>query len=79
MSTFHTLDNLIQGLDFQELIDTIHCNEAWHDEIRVKKVFNELLQMRIREARQSLRANMTNIINELAYNTSPETNKHLKV
>lgn len=60
-----TLDNILAGFTIQDLIDAVYCNEAWKDEIRVKKVFNELLEAQQKEAKETLRQNMQLILKEL--------------
>ncbi len=62
---FHPQDALLQELTAQELIDTVICNEAWHDIPRLDKVFEELLQTRINEAREMYNHNRDKIEKEL--------------
>ncbi len=60
-----TLDNILAGFTIQDLIDAVYSNEAWKDEIRVKKVFNEFLEAQQKEAKETLRQNMDLILKEL--------------
>jgi hypothetical protein len=62
---FSTQDDLLAGMTYQELIDTVCCNETWKDEIRVKKVFQEILEKKIQDAKALLNQNMGKIINKL--------------
>ena len=41
---FHPKDDLLRGITFEELIDTVYSNEQTRDEKAVKKVFEELLK-----------------------------------
>lgn len=59
---FHPQDDLLRGITFEDLIDTIYSNEPTVDERTVQKVFNEILQTNLMDAKAELRANMKQII-----------------
>ena len=58
----NTNDNLLQGFSFQELIDTISCNEKIINEESATKVFNEILSMQLHDAKFLLQEHMQEII-----------------
>lgn len=58
-------DSVLDGFDFEELIDTITVNEPEINEKTVKKIFDELIKSQFENAREVLKANMSNILNEL--------------
>ena len=43
----HAQDSLFDGFTFQELIDTLCCNEPVIDEVTVRRVANEMLKLRL--------------------------------
>ena len=59
---FHPKDDLLRGITFEELIDTVYSNEQTRDEKAVKKVFEELLKASVAEARSELRRNLKEIV-----------------
>ncbi len=61
---FHQMDDLLSGFTFGELIETLQSNEAIIDERSVRKVFKELLNFRLEDARYELKKNMHQIIKE---------------
>ncbi len=68
---FHLLDMLLHSLDYQELIDTVIHNEAYHDIPRLDKVFKYLIELRLIEARDNYNKNKDVILKEL-YKQSPQ-------
>jgi hypothetical protein len=62
---FCTFDSILDGISYDDLIETVSCNEKMKDEQTVLRVFDELLNMRIEDAKEMLKANMRNILNEL--------------
>jgi len=51
MKTYHKEDDLMEGITFQELITTVHCNEQRRDRATIEKVFNQIMAMKISDAR----------------------------
>jgi hypothetical protein len=62
---FNTKDVLLQSITYENLINTIYCNEKTKDKEAVKRVFNELLKIVTTEAKIMLKNNMNNILKEL--------------
>ena len=62
MNKFHTLDNILNGFIFQELIDTITHNEQTITEKTIKKVFNEILNIQMKDANYLLNEHMQDIL-----------------
>lgn len=60
----HTKDDLLRGITFEELIETLQSNEPTHDERTVKRVFEEILRANLEDARSELRSNMQFIIKQ---------------
>jgi hypothetical protein len=59
---FHEKDTLLHGITFEELIVTVLANERVRDEAAVRRVFDELVDAYMRDARAELRANMGHIL-----------------
>ena len=51
-------DNILEGITFDELITTIQCNEAEVTTETIKKVFDEILNNRLEDARYTLAENI---------------------
>lgn len=65
---WHPEDTLLEGLTFQELIDTVHANEGNEErlnEAAVKRTFNEILSTNLEDARHELQAKMKDILDQL--------------
>lgn len=61
---FHTKDSILDGIDFEELITTIQCNEKEVRAETVNKVFEEILEIKLEDAREVLKHNINNILKE---------------
>ena len=55
-------DDLLRGITFEELVETLQSNESVHDERAINRVFNEILKANLEDIRSELRANMKFII-----------------
>ena len=64
-TSFHTKDNLLDGITFESLITAIESNERVYDEKTVKKVFNEIRKEVLGDAEFLLRKHMKDILKEL--------------
>ena len=64
---FHRDDDLLRGITFGELIDTVYSNERVIDERTVTKTFNELLKANVRDAKSELKGSMKKIIEEASH------------
>lgn len=64
---FHTKDELLQGITFEELIITVQSNESEsnYNKATVTKVFNEILKMKLDDAKYELKSNMSHILKNL--------------
>ena len=65
MDKFCIHNSLLDGIDFDELITTVYSNEKIINKETIEKVFNEILNAKIHDARYLLKENMSNILNEL--------------
>lgn len=63
----HLKDDLLRGITFEELVETLQSNENIHDERAVNRVFNEILKANLKDAISELRANMKFIIQQASY------------
>jgi hypothetical protein len=61
----HMNDDLLQGMTFQDLIDTVTSNEKVFNEASIKKVFLQMVSQRLTDAKAELRDNMKVIIKAL--------------
>lgn len=61
----HGEDNILQGLTLDEVVLTTFHNEKVRNESTVKKVFKELIDMRVEDAKEELQSNMGWILKEL--------------
>ena len=55
-------DDLLGGITFGELIDTVSANEANSDEKTIKKVYKEILKMKLEDAEYELKKNIKQIM-----------------
>lgn len=62
---WHPEDNLLDGITFQELIDTIVSNEYSKKYGTIYRVFNDLLELKVEAAREAFTAYYDNIKEEL--------------
>lgn len=62
---FHTKDSILDGIDFEELIITIQSNEQEVTISTIERVFEDLLKMKLDDARHILKQNMANILKEV--------------
>jgi len=62
---FHPDDDLLKGITFQELIDTVYSNEKVVDEKSVWKVFNELVKVKLEDAKSELKSDIKQVIKEI--------------
>lgn len=58
-------DDLLRGFTYQDLIDTVYSNEEIRDEKAVRKVFDEIRDSQLRDARSMLRHDMKKILKVL--------------
>ena len=65
MNKIHRNDSVLDGFNVGELIDTVSCNEEIIDEAAINRVFEEMLQYQISEAREMFKAQIKNIKKEL--------------
>jgi len=65
---YHSKDNLLSGITYDDLITAVLSNEHEINEELIKKVYNEILQEQLHDARYLLKLNMGNIIKELEDN-----------
>lgn len=63
----HLKDDLLRGITFEELVETLQSNESVHNERVVNKVFEELLKSNIADARHELKSNMQMILKNASY------------
>ena len=59
---FHVLDNLLDGFTHDDLITAVISNEPIINEQTIKKVFNEMLQAQLNDAKALLKANMQEVL-----------------
>ena len=59
---FHVLDSLLDGFTHDDLITAVLSNEPVITEQTIKKVFNEMLQESIINAKAVLKANMQEVL-----------------
>lgn len=62
---FHSKDSLLDGFSYEDLITAVQSNETEVNERTVIKVFDEILQSQLTDARELLISNMDNIIKEV--------------
>lgn len=62
---WHPGDNLLDGITFQELIDTVISNEKTINYTNIYRVFNDLMNLKIKDARYTFDVYYYNIRNEL--------------
>jgi hypothetical protein len=62
----HVLDSLFNGFTFEDLLTAIQCNEKIIDKTTIKKVFNELLEENLRNAKALLNQNIDKILEVLS-------------
>ena len=63
--SWHVDDSLLDGITFQELIDTVICNESKRNIVTIERVFNDLMVMKVTEARFMFWAYYSKIKEEL--------------
>ena len=59
---FHVLDDLLNGFTHDDLITAVLSNESVITEQTIKKVFNEMLQEQMNNAKATLKANMQKVL-----------------
>ena len=59
---FHVLDDLLGGFTYDDLITAVISNEPVITEQTIKKVFNEILQAQLTDAKAVLKANMQEVL-----------------
>lgn len=59
---FNNYDNLIDGITYDDLITAVQSNEKEVNEKSIKKVFNEILEIQLQDAKFLLDKNMNEII-----------------
>jgi len=63
-NTINIYDNILDDITFDELITTIQCNELKVTEAVIKRVFNELLESKIHDAKYMLNSNIDFILKQ---------------
>lgn len=61
---FHPKDDLMRGITFEDLIETVQSNESEINEKTITKVFNEILNSNLRDAKAELKDSMKQIVKE---------------
>jgi len=59
---FHVLDDLLSGFTHDDLVTAVLANEPAITEQTIKKVFDELLQQQINDAKAILKVNMQEVL-----------------
>ena len=59
---FHVMDNLLGGFTHDDLVTAILSNESEINEQTIKKVFNEILQAQLADAKALLKVNMQEVL-----------------
>ena len=59
---FHILDDLLGGFTHDDLVTAVLANEPEITEQTIKKVFNEMLQQQINDAKSLLKSNMQEVL-----------------
>ena len=59
---FHVLDDLLSGFTHDDLITAVLANETEITEQTIKKVFNEMLQQQINEAKATFKDNLQEVL-----------------
>jgi len=59
---FHVMDDLLSGFTHDDLITAVLSNEPAITEQTIKKVFNEMLQQQINDAKATLKANLKEVL-----------------
>jgi len=57
-------DSILDSIDFEELIEMVQCNEKIINEFTITKCYNELLEMKLENAKEMFKSNMENILKE---------------
>jgi hypothetical protein len=65
MRNFSLLESILDGINFDDLIDTVQCNVQEINEEAVYMEFNKILSIRLQDANNTLKANMQGILEEL--------------
>ena len=55
-------DNILNDITFEELITTIESNEKTIDEKNITKVFNDLMKIKVSDAKYVFKKNISEII-----------------
>ena len=55
-------DNLLDGFTFEDVIDTLNCNEVIIDEVAVNRLVDDMLRENIINMREILNNNIPEII-----------------
>ena len=59
---FHVMDDLLSGFTHDDLITAVLANEPEINEQVIKKVFNEMLQQQINEAKATFKDNLKEVL-----------------
>jgi hypothetical protein len=65
MRNFSLLENILDGISFDDLIDTVNCNVQKISEEMVYVEFGRILGIRMQDAMNKLKTNMHGIMEEL--------------
>jgi len=57
-NNFSIKDSILEGIDFEELITTIQSNESEITDRTIIKVYDEILQAKLEDARHILKENI---------------------
>ena len=59
---FHVLDDLLGGFTYDDLVTAVLSNESVITEQTIKKVFNEMLQAQLTDAKAIFKANLQEVL-----------------
>jgi len=59
---FHVMDDLLDGFTHDDLVTATLSNESEINEQTIKKVFNEILQAQLADAKALLKVNMQEVL-----------------
>jgi len=64
-------DDVLEGLSFQDLIDTVIANEKTRDKRAIEKVFKDILKEKVDDAKFMLKSKMKDILKVVEQDTAP--------
>jgi len=66
----HVMDRVMDDISYLEIITTTICNEPVRDKKAVEKVFNEILEMKLLNAKEMFKVHMSDILKEIKRRTN---------